>query len=258
MITLGELTNLAVTDGVDARTVERDYIISHVMGSIAVGAARELVQFKGGTAIRLCYESAYRYSADIDLNVLAADGLDAALIAIEEALDHCRLRIELPHLSLNGDRSEIEYIGPTNASGRSIKLDLTTDEYIDRYDYRAPILGRYSDQTTSAELLVYAKGEILAEKFRCVLQRLQCRDLYDIWWLTGNDPPDIAESGLLFAEKARHRGLDPALFPTRFETRTTQYRERWSDELPSYLSRPPDFDRVLREVRRVLRQSDLI
>ena len=49
MITLGELTALAERDGVDAKTVERDYIICHVMASIAESRAGEILQFKGGT-----------------------------------------------------------------------------------------------------------------------------------------------------------------------------------------------------------------
>src|SRR5680860_1576051 len=69
MITLGRITQQADADGVDADTVERDYVITHVMASLALHPENGTFQFKGGTLLRLCYFSGYRYSADLDLNL---------------------------------------------------------------------------------------------------------------------------------------------------------------------------------------------
>ena len=258
MITLGELTALAERDGVDAKTVERDYIICHVMASIAESRAGEILQFKGGTAIRLCHEPSYRYSADIDLNVLGVAEPEA-LAAISQALLRCSERIDLLTVRLSSDGRIIQYVGPTGGVRRGIKLDLNSDEYIAHPDHRAQIFTRYSDQEADGQtLLVYSTDEILAEKLRCVMQRLQCRDLYDIWWLTQNRRSDAVTAAELFVMKARHRRLEPSVFRERFRARAEQYRERWSDELYSYMSHPPDVDRVLREVERTFRNAGLI
>ncbi|MGH3649557.1 MAG: nucleotidyl transferase AbiEii/AbiGii toxin family protein [Acidimicrobiia bacterium] len=64
---------------------------------------------------------------------------------------------------------------------------------------------------------VYALGETAAEKLRSTMQRLQCRDLYDTWHLLEHAGVDAVEIRPDFEAKARHRGLDPADFPGRFE-----------------------------------------
>jgi hypothetical protein len=56
--------------------------------------------------------------------------------------------------------------------------------------------------------------------------------------------------------KARHRQLDPSLFPTRFEERLPQYKARWTNELSDHVAGdPPQFEELLRAVRRALRDS---
>ena len=54
MITLGRITQQADADGVDADTVERDYVLTHVMVSLSDHPDSEMFQFKGGTLLRLC------------------------------------------------------------------------------------------------------------------------------------------------------------------------------------------------------------
>lgn len=68
MLTLDRITQRADEDNVDADVVERDYVLTHVIVSLALHPDNTLVQFKGGTALRLCHFADYRYSADIDLN----------------------------------------------------------------------------------------------------------------------------------------------------------------------------------------------
>ena len=60
----------------------------------------------------------------------------------------------------------------------------------------------------------------------------------------------------LFERKARHRQLDPSLFPTRFEERLPQYEARWTNELSDHVAGDhPQFEELLRAVRRALRDS---
>ena len=61
MIGRGEITKAAQSNGVDAQTAERDYVLAHV-----AGLGQERFVLKGGTCLRLGHYHDYRYSADLD------------------------------------------------------------------------------------------------------------------------------------------------------------------------------------------------
>ncbi len=105
---------------------------------------------------------------------------------------------------------------------------------------------------------VYPLEEISAEKLRCIIQRVQCRDLYDLWRLTEDKGVVLDEVIPLFERKARSKGLDPASFRDRFEDRIDRYKRRWSIEMSEHVADPPRFDDVVRAVRRQLRSSALL
>jgi predicted nucleotidyltransferase component of viral defense system len=260
MITLGRITQQADADGVDADTVERDYVLTHVMASLSDHPDNDMFQFKGGTLLRLCYFSDYRYSADVDLNLEPDIDLQDAVGVLVEILDATRERVDLPYLVLATEpKLRIEFIGPKRtARPRTIKLDISTDELIIDSDVRRSLLHRYDDQPETRPIRTYGLPEAAAEKFRCVMQRLQCRDLYDIWYLLGEAGVDAADIRRSFERKAEHRGLDPESFAQRFEQRIESYEQRWNDELVSYMTPVPDIDRVVREVRRGLRQANYL
>jgi predicted nucleotidyltransferase component of viral defense system len=254
VIDRNEIIRQADRDRLPAPTVERDYILSHVLSVIATSEQAKRIVFKGGTALRLCYFEDYRYSADLDFSLI--DGLDqpTALNVVAEALVTCRQTLGLPTLSLtDATPPRIEYTGPLGRS-RTLKLDLADDELVENIT-RRPVFRRYGDQE-ERDCLAYTLEETAAEKLRCVIQRLQCRDLYDIhemFVVHGVDPSFVWP---LFERKARHRKLDPALFPTRFEERLPQYEARWTDELSVHVpDKPPQFEKLLRAVRRALRDA---
>lgn len=69
MLTLNQLTAIAEVDRVDVKTVERDYVLTHLLQRLSSLEASESLTFKGGTALRTVHLQTFRYSADIDLNV---------------------------------------------------------------------------------------------------------------------------------------------------------------------------------------------
>ena len=91
MITAAPITQRAAADDVNARTVERDYVLAHIIaGFAALGNDTGLV-FKGGTALRLCYFEDYRYSADLDFSIVTGTEADA-YATIVAALDNAGCR----------------------------------------------------------------------------------------------------------------------------------------------------------------------
>jgi hypothetical protein len=52
-------------DELPAPTVERDYVLAHVLTAIVERDEEQQLVFKGGTSLRLCHFTDYRYSADL-------------------------------------------------------------------------------------------------------------------------------------------------------------------------------------------------
>jgi predicted nucleotidyltransferase component of viral defense system len=72
LIATSHFTGIADEHRVDARTVERDYVLAHVLTALGPLPDTQNMTFKGGTALRMCYFEAYRYSADLDLTSASA------------------------------------------------------------------------------------------------------------------------------------------------------------------------------------------
>ena len=53
MISRAQITRRASEDGVDARVVERDYVLAHVVALLSAHDSHETLVFKGGTSLRL-------------------------------------------------------------------------------------------------------------------------------------------------------------------------------------------------------------
>jgi predicted nucleotidyltransferase component of viral defense system len=239
-------------DGLPAPAVERDYVLAHVLTAISERDQEQQLVFKGGTSLRLCHFEDYRYSADLDFSLTGDFDVEDATRLIAEALVGCRERVGLPLLELDErNPPRIKYVGPLGAKPRFVKLDLAPDELVEG-TMTLPIRRRYEDQQ-DGRCRVYTLDEIAAEKLRCVMQRLQCRDLLDLYELLVVNDIDAEAAWPLFERKARHRDRDPDRFGESFDDRVPRWEERWDGELIEYTASPPEFDGVLRSVRRELR-----
>lgn len=245
------ITKVASRDGVDARVVERDYVLAHIVALISASDTEKRLVFKGGTSLRLLHVEDYRYSADLDYSVIQgteADGHEVIRAAIARPRPDT-----ITSLSLDSTSDRITYVGPLGAA-RTIKLDLADDELVVNVAER-PLLRRWTD-VPEVTIAAYTTLEITAEKLRCVIQRLQCRDFLDLDLLLGDE--DLTDVVELFGRKARHKGLDPGSFAEKFEKRVKEYEKRWEQELGEYLGEVPHFDEVERNVRRALRRAQLL
>lgn len=256
MIGRAQITRRAEREGVSAATVERDWVLAHVVAQLPPLRQGGLV-FKGGTSLRLCHVSGHRYSADLDFSLVGLD-VGAAVATLERAVAAAQQHVGLERAEIQDSPvPAISYVGPLGRE-RRIKLDIAADELVES-TCSVAILPVWDDLPAVGEVTVYTTGEILAEKLRCIMQRSQCRDLYDVHVLVdvvGVDPGDVVEA---FRRKSRHRSLDPDEFATTLARRLETYKRRWSNELAEYVG--PDvapFDAVERAVRRRLRSAGLL
>jgi hypothetical protein len=150
-----QITQQAARDGVPAPTVERDYVLAHIIAAFgALGHGHGLV-FKGGTALRLCYFDDYRYSADLDFSVVEG-GLEAAYATIEAALAAVTGAIEAVNLT-DAEPRRVAYQGPLGRQ-RYLKLDIADDELVLNVD-TVPLLRRWPCRSARRGRNLHTQGE---------------------------------------------------------------------------------------------------
>ena len=255
MITKSLLTRKAADENLPAKTIERDYALAHLIAGIAtLGDASGLV-FKGGTAIRLCFLPDYRYSADLDFSVTsgakekAYSNISKAFASVSGNISGLRLTDDKP--------PRISYIGPLGRE-RFLKLDISMDELVLNTEIRT-LLPHWPDLPANSRLRVYSLTEIAGEKLRCLMQRTQCRDFFDLWVLFAREKVDVLEAIEVFRKKAEHRGIDTKGFARRYTAVTEKYRKNWEAELGEHVQKNvPLFKEVARGVSRELRGTDIL
>jgi predicted nucleotidyltransferase component of viral defense system len=253
VITRPELVRRAAVDRVTGQTVERDYVLAAMLVGLGQDSKAATMVFKGGTALRACYYFDYRYSADLDFSLIDGMTVEEGLHVVGQTLARIGAGVGLTEavLDTNGSVPLIRYVGPWGRENR-IKVDLQDDELVVN-SARLPILQRYDGIPEGATVVGYTEDEIGAEKLRCVLQRKQCRDPYDLHYLLINRRIEAAEVHLLFERKATHKGLDPASLPGKLDELLGWCKARWETELKEYVRDVPPFGAFERELRRALR-----
>jgi len=138
-------------------------------------------------------------------------------------------------------------------SNKSVKVDISRSEKLVFPPVLQPAIINYSDLDEHV-LLCYPLEEVLVEKLRSVMQRMQARDFYDIWYL-------LEEYGLKaefhyaeFCEKCSHKGLNPTDFLQKMTERLPQYKARWKNSMEGQIQDLPDFEKVSREVQKHLKR----
>ncbi len=261
MIAIGAITDRADNEHMPAQTIERDYVLAHLCADIGALNDSRLV-FKGGTLLRLCFFETYRYSADLDFS--AIDGLSRsdALALIAKAATACRKRLELPSLDVStedGTAAWVIYVGPLNSKPRMLKLDISDTELVETHQ-RIALQPLWPDLPDGVSIEGYTLDEVGAEKLRCIAERVQCRDLYDLLELLDGEHVEPLEAWELYLRKAANdlangnQRTPPKKWAASFERRLDAYKEQWDGELSDYLpGEIPSFRDIERRSRKLLR-----
>ena len=104
------------------------------------------------------------------------------------------------------------------------------------------------------QLLCYSLDEVLVEKLRSIMQRMQARDFYDIWYLLEVHDMDVDSYINKFKTKCENKNVNPANFHKKLEQRLPQHKGRWQKSMVDQIQDLPDFETVLREVTRRLKK----
>jgi predicted nucleotidyltransferase component of viral defense system len=200
MIDRREILDVARDLGLEARVVEKDYVLGWLLAGIySQDRLRASWVFKGGTCLKKCYFETYRFSEDLDFTLTEEAHLDRAFLVgafgdvaawvyeqtgIEIPADQLRFDVfENPRNRLSCE-GRVYYRGPIAPSGGNlprIKLDLTADELLVKPPVERAVAHPYSDAPSDGLVCrCYDFEEVFAEKLRALSERGRPRDLYDV------------------------------------------------------------------------------
>jgi uncharacterized protein len=249
--------------------LEKDYCLSWFLVGMSATPLREILAFKGGTAIKKCYIPDYRFSEDLDFTLREETTFETIRGHLDEAFNRTQeasgIKISFSrydrHSHENSHTFYLAYEGPLpGAAGKEVKVDVTIRERIVFPVATLPVLkayDEYRDLPTNAMVDVYSLNEIAAEKIIALFDpaRNEPRDLYDLWYLTGDGlvrPADLINA--VTAKSAfRSRTLTNA--KDVFQRKEARLRKLWVVRLSVQMADLPEFDEVYRAATRELRKE---
>jgi predicted nucleotidyltransferase component of viral defense system len=267
MIKAGEIQKKARAVGVRDQQIEKDYVLSWILQGVAQHQQLvNIIVFKGGTVLKKVYFSDYRFSEDLDFTLRNGEITNEQVFSwfsetFEYILEEANIRLNIIDNNTHEDGGinfYISYVGPLGGQGnnKKVKVDISRSEKLEFGPLMKPVLLDYSD-LTAHHLLCYALEEVLVEKMRTVMQRMQARDFYDIWYLLERHGMDVSNYVNEFVDKCRSKKIDPANFTKKLAERLPQYKGRWESSMNEQIHNLPNFDTVEREVLRHFKKLKL-
>ena len=211
MILQKEISNISILKGVIKSTIDKDWALDHFLDAIySIPDFRQKLIFKGGTCIKKCYISDYRFSEDLDFTSndkdfkLIRKHLTAIANLLRERVGmqtHIESLKELVHNNqIVGYEAVIKFWGadhPRNVAPpppqrwqTKVKIEIILYETVLFPISQRDINHVYSDELTdnAKQIPCYSIEEVISEKMRSLIQRSYTapRDLYDLWYLSNH------------------------------------------------------------------------
>lgn len=267
MIKPGEIQQKAREVGVRDQQIEKDYVLSWILKGVAQHEQlSKTIVFKGGTVLKKIYFEDYRFSEDLDFTLLNNEITNEQIfIWFKETFEYIREETNIPLEIIDNNEHEdgginfyISYAGPLGGQGNNkrVKVDISRSETLEFEPVMKTVIIGYSD-LEEHQLLCYPLEEVLVEKMRTVMQRMQARDFYDIWFLLERHGMDAAFHMKEFAKKCASKNLNYLDFPKKLAERLPQYKGRWKSSMSEQIKGLPSFEQVEREVQRHLKKLKL-
>jgi predicted nucleotidyltransferase component of viral defense system len=266
------ISNALVTAGgrrIPESVIERDYVLAWFLTGLANHPLREVLAFKGGTALRRCWFPDYRFSEDLDFTLIRPITLEEILAGLDEIFAAISADTGLQiafdrsdrHSHQNSHTFYLRYQGPLPAEN-DVKVDVTINEVLcfplqDRPVHRT--YDGFDDLPVGPTVKVYAIEEIVIEKLLAPSDRArnEPRDLYDLWYLLDSADLRIAEMRPELNAKLELRQRDITGMEQAIAKKEDRLRRLWAQRLAHQMNHLPPFEDVFREVLRTVRAANL-
>jgi|SRR5690554_1026928 len=263
MIKPGEIQKKATQVGVRDQQIEKDYILSWILWGVANHEQlSKILVFKGGTVLKKVYFEDYRFSEDLDFTLLENEVSNEQIFDwFKESFEEIKEEANIPLEIIDNNEHEdgginfyIGFVGPLGGFGNNkrVKVDISRSETLEFEPVLKDTIIEYSD-LEDHKLLCYPLEELLVEKLRCTMQRMQPRDYYDIWYLVEIEGMDVEYYTNEFRNKCTSKELKPEDFHAKLEQKIPLYKARWANSMSDQIKDLPDFDQVQREVSRKIK-----
>jgi predicted nucleotidyltransferase component of viral defense system len=251
--------------------LERDYCIAWFLIGLSRVPLRNKLIFKGGTALRRCYFSDYRFSEDLDFTLLqkiSFEELKQELEAVYTEVKHASnivFRFSRPDSAIhqNSYTFYLTYEGllPV-AISKEIKVDITIKEKVFYMPEKHAVIKsceEFSDLPEGEKILVYSLAEIATEKTVALLDRArtESRDLYDLWYLIERGCVNLSDCIEAINAKLAHRGKKLDEIREEFSKKEARLKKTWGTRLSTQMVNLPEFDKIYRIVKRAFRQAKI-
>lgn len=249
--------------------IERDYCLAWFLNGLAGHPLRDVLAFKGGTALRRCYFTDYRFSGDLDFTLITPigfaairKGLDEIFAAVESASGiEMAFDREDKQSHQNSHTFYFSYQGPLPAPN-DVKVDITIKELICFPLEDVPIIKSYKlyeDLPEGPTLKAYSLPEIAIEKVSALTDkaRNEPRDLHDLWYLLEWADLQLEKFRAEIDAKLRFRGRTPDGLEAAVVAKRDRLERLWTARLSHQMSELPEFNEVFRAVHRAFREAKL-
>lgn len=242
MISRDELSHAKESRKTNLYNEEKEYLQYIFLN--AISKYNEGFVFKGGTALRICY-GLERASEDLDFST--AYRIDK----IKEIVKKCLKDFDLLNIpyeiysekEYKGNiRIEIRFKGPLYNgnlhSTNTLKIDFNKNISLNKV---VKVVQKLFSDVPLFTIFVLDEKEILIEKLRALINRIEARDLYDIWILFSKGVEiDIKLLKLKFKEeKIKIYGLRNLKLPSK---------EEFEIQLKNIVFNLPPYSQVKKEV----------
>jgi predicted nucleotidyltransferase component of viral defense system len=245
--------------------LERDYCLAWFLIGLSQSKLRDLLIFKGGTALKRCHFAEYRFSEDLDFTLQRSaefaqirEGLEEVYELVAQA-SGIRFAFEREdrQAHVNTYTFYLRYQGPL-PTPNTVKVDITISEVLHFPVEQLLVLRAYpefEDVPEDRPIGVYSLKDIATEKVVALQDRArnEPRDLYDLWFLTTRAGIELGDLTGAIAEKLRFREKEIAGLEDRIFAKEARLRTLWNSRLGHQMEALPQFDEVFRAVRRELR-----
>lgn len=277
------IRNAVHQQGIPQQVIEKDYVLSYILAGISLHSElKDVLVFKGGSALKKLFFDDYRFSEDLDFSTMNSpkgEQLESALLeAVNEAgrllSAHGPFAIQIERylereLHPHGQEAFIIRVQfPWHPSPLCrIKVEITHDEPVLMKPEKYRLIHRY-DEDLSCDICCYRLEEIVAEKLRSLLQthqklvnrgwnRPRARDYYDLWRILEkfSDRLESEHIGPLLERKSMHRAVSyQSLHDFFTDELVSEALRYWDTSLGPFVTELPECREVLDRLMVLLRE----
>ncbi len=261
MITRDEVYQKASQARVDPSIIEKDYHLGIALKVIAENPVTKDWVFRGGTALKKCYFTEYRFSEDLDFtlfnrNLKTEKEVETVLEQICNIANQ-QFGTTLEFFSVKQEREdygEEAFKGTMHfqsVKGKSkIKIDLSFVDKLFTNPTEQEIFHPYSDVSIFGKprIITTRMEEIIIDKLTAsasIRTYPRSRDLFDIWYISKNKKLDLKLIKDSFFEKCNFRKIDKDLIYQMDKKHLEQFKKYWEAHLVTLVGKLPNFEEVV-------------